>query len=76
MIRPCTQIHHAFSKGWHEAALGAAYQTAREVLIGSPEYSGLEVDAYLNGAQDGTLGDRFRLDMPCSCPVCLKGRMK
>ena len=67
MDRPCIPIHHAFSKGWHEATLGAAYSTAHEVLTGSPEYSSLEVDAYLNGAQDGALGDRFRLDLPCSC---------
>ena len=63
MSKENAQIHQAFSKVWHESVLGVAYRTAREVLIGLPEYSSLEVDAYLNGAQDGALGDRFRLDM-------------
>ena len=62
----CESIHHAFSKGWHDAALGGAYETARETLIGSPEYTSLEVDAYLNGAEDGRLNERMRLDGHCA----------
>ena len=68
---PCYRIHLAFNKGWHEGVLGMAYQTAGEVSVGSPEYVGIEIDAYLNGADDGRLNDRFRLDSPCF--LCRRG---
>ena len=51
----------AFEHGWADGAAGRAYQTAREVLERLP-YDSERAAAYLNGAEDGRAGDRFRLD--------------
>ena len=52
----------AFAKGWYEGALGIALHTSRGVATLYPELSGAEIDCYLNGAEDGRAGDRWRLD--------------
>ena len=52
----------AFATGWREAVLGVAPETAREVAGRYPDLSVVEIDVYLNGVEDGKVGDRFRLD--------------
>lgn len=51
-----------FAQGWHEGALGIAPDTARKVSELYPDFSVEEVTVYMNGAEDGRMGDRWRLD--------------
>ena len=69
-MKPC-QSHAIFAEGFNDATLGVAMQTAREVETRYPEFGHMEATLYLNGVEDGTRGDRFRLDMECG--LCLKG---
>lgn len=57
-----TNTAEAFACGWDEGAKGTAAETAREAGARYPEFTSDEVTAYLNGADDGAKGDRFRLD--------------
>lgn len=61
----CAAGHQVFAQGWADAAAGGACETVREVLARWPRYGSMETTLYLNGAEDGGRGDRFRLDMPC-----------
>jgi hypothetical protein len=52
-----------FALGWYESRFGRMRcATAREAHDLHPELTGDEVALYLNGAEDGAKGDRFRLD--------------
>lgn len=67
----CQAMHAIFAEGFNDASLGVALQTAREVETRYPEFRHMETTLYLNGAEDGARGDRFRLDMECG--LCGKG---
>ena len=56
-------IDGAFAEGWLSGAYGQPASTARQVGERYPTMIGAEITAYLNGAEDGGRGDRFRLDM-------------
>ena len=56
-------IRYAFGLGWAHGAEGTALRTHREVETTYPLWGYAEATAYLNGADDGERGDRFRLDM-------------
>ena len=51
----------AFAEGWLSGAYGRPAETPREVSSRYPDMGGAEVSAYLNGVEDGTRGDQFRL---------------
>ena len=51
-----------FATGWREGALGVAPDTNRGVSARYPDMSSDEITAYLNGAEDGRAGDRWRMD--------------
>ena len=53
----------AFAAGYYEASIQPKADTVREVLDIHPEYTADEVDAYLNGRDDGLAGDTFRISM-------------
>ena len=64
-MTPCSELHQAFARGFDDGAAGRAAATARQAAERFPAYGDLDVTVYLNGAEDGARGDRFRLDMPC-----------
>lgn len=67
----CLAMHEVFALGFSDGIRGNAAQTAREVYDRHPLYGSTEATLYLNGAEDGARGDRYRLEMKCYC--CGKG---
>jgi len=70
----CFDRHAVFAQGFHESVLTGgitANMTPREVSAQNPDFDNMDVMLYLNGAQDGSKNDRFRLELKCY--YCGKG---
>lgn len=58
----------AFCTGWREGhelrrALGIQHRSYRDAVAAHPYYTASEIEAYLNGFEDGAQGDTFRLHL-------------
>ncbi|MBF8297377.1 MAG: hypothetical protein HW395_34 [candidate division NC10 bacterium] len=51
-----------FALGYYDGVAGRACRTIRATLTRYPTLTAEQASIYLNGAEDGELGDRWRLD--------------
>jgi hypothetical protein len=63
--REC-RSHRIFARGFADGAAGIACETRRKASERFPMLGDLDLTVYLNGAEDGARGDRYRLEMPAA----------